>query len=92
MIDVEDIIEKSSVCLSIFFILTHFNFFSLFTSARMILFLQDFLTLLRGSFMVPFYIYCRNPHLRNFTWNTMLGKRKLVNVQNQNEIQLHPIV
>ena len=92
MIDVEDIIEKSSICLFIFLILTHFNFFSLFASTRIILFLQDFLTLLRGSFMIPVYIYVRNPHLRNFAWDTMMGKRKLVNVQNQNEIQLHPIV
>jgi hypothetical protein len=92
MIDIEDIIEKSSICMFIFLILTHFNFFSLFASARVILFLQDFLTLLRGSFMIPVYIYVRNPHLRNFAWDTMMGKRKLVNVQNPNEMQLHPIV
>ena len=92
IINVEDIIEKSSICLFIFLILTHFNFFSLFASARIILFLQDFLTLLRGSFMIPVYIYVRNPHLRNFAWDTMMGKRKLVNVQNPNEMQLHPIV
>ena len=91
MIDIEDIIEKSSICLFIFLILTHFNFFSLFVSVRIILFLQDFLTLLRGSFMIPVYIYVRNPHLRNFAWDTMMGKRKLVNVQNPNEMQLHPI-
>ena len=71
MIDIEDIIEKSSICLFIFLTLTHFNFFSLFASARVILFLQDFLTLLRGSFMIPVYIYVRNPHLRNFAWDTM---------------------
>ena len=92
IIDLEDIIEKSSICLFIFLILTHFNFFSLFASARIILFLQDFLTLLRGSFMIPVYIYVRNPHLRNFAWDTMMGKIKLVNVQNPNEMQLHPIV
>ena len=92
MIDLEDIIEKSSICLFIFLIFIHFNFFSLFASARIILFLQDFLTLLRGSFMIPVYIYVRNPHLRNFAWDTMMGKRKLVNVQNPNEMQLHPIV
>ena len=83
---------KSSICLLIFLILTHFNFFSLFASARIILFLQDFLTLLRGSFMILVYIYVRNPHLRNFAWDTMMGKRKLVNVQTPNEMQLHPIV
>ena len=92
IIDLEDIIEKSSICLFIFLILTHFNFFSLFASARIILFLQDFLTLLRGSFMIPVYIYVRNPYLRNFAWGTMMGKRNLVNVQNPNEMQLHPIV
>ena len=78
IIDLEDIIEKSSICLFIFLILTHFNFFSLFASARIISFLQDFLTLLRGSFMIHTSLYlCSKSPFKTFCLGYNDGKEKI---------------
>ena len=67
----EHLITPFSVTLVLIMILMHFKVDKYFVSLRFHLLLQDVFPLLRGSTILTFYIYYRNPHLRKFVKNML---------------------